>query len=80
MITDDNNEPVYIATSSPTALAWQDKELIGHGKSYHNHGFSSPIGKLKDVNTSLENMRIDDLAKIGVFPGEKAKLEFHHDY
>ena len=76
VIIDDNDEPVYVATSSPTALAWQDKELIGHGKSYHNHGFSSPIGKLKDVNTSLENMRIDDLAKIGVFPGEKAKLEF----
>ena len=76
VITDDNDEPVYLITSSPTALAWQDKELIGHGKSYHNHGFSSPIGKLKNVSTSLENMRIDDLAKIGVFPGEKAKLEF----
>ena len=76
VITDDNDEPVYMATSSPTALAWQDKELIGHGKSYHNHGFSSPIGKLKNVDTALENMRIDDLAKIGVFPGENAKLEF----
>jgi len=76
LITDDNDEPVYMATSSPTALAWQDKELIGHGKSYHNHGFSSPIGKLKNVDTALENMRIDDLAKIGVFPGENAKLEF----
>ena len=41
-----------------------------------NHGFSSPVGKLKSNNTSLEKMRIEDLAKIGVFPGEKAKLEF----
>ena len=41
-----------------------------------NHGFSSPVGKLKNIKTSLENMRIDDLAKIGVSPGEKAKLEF----
>lgn len=76
VITDDNDEPVYMATSSPTALAWQDKQLVGHGKSYHHHGFSSPVGKLKNTSTSLENMRIDDLARIGVFPGEKAKLEF----
>ena len=76
VITDDNVEPVYMATSSPTALAWQDKQLVGHGKSYHHHGFSSPVGKLKNTSTSLENMRIDDLARIGVFPGEKAKLEF----
>ena len=73
MITNDNDELVYIATSSPTALAWQDKQLIGHGKSYHQHGFSSPVGKLKNCNTSLEKMRIDDLAKIGVFPGKKSK-------
>ncbi len=76
VITDDNVEPVYMATSSPTALAWQDKQLVGHGKSYHHHGFSSPVGKLKNTSTSLENMRIDDLARIGVFPGKKAKLEF----
>tara|TARA_B100001115_G_scaffold57453_1_gene42521 strand:- start:620 stop:2350 length:1731 start_codon:yes stop_codon:yes gene_type:complete len=76
VIIDDNDEPVYMATSSPTALAWQDKQLVGHGKSYHNHGFSSPVGKLKNTSTSLENMRIDDLARIGVFPGEKAKIEF----
>ena len=76
VITDDNVEPVYMATSSPTALAWQDKQLVGHGKSYHHHGFSSPIGKLKKTSTPLENMHIDDLASIGVFPGEKAKLEF----
>ena len=76
VITNDNVEPVYMATSSPTALAWQDKQLVGHGKSYHHHGFSSPIGKLKKTSTPLENMHIDDLASIGVFPGEKAKLEF----
>tara|TARA_B100000900_G_scaffold415956_1_gene448110 strand:- start:93 stop:1823 length:1731 start_codon:yes stop_codon:yes gene_type:complete len=76
VITNDNDEPLYIATSSPTALAWQDKQLVGHGKSYHHHGFSSPVGKLKNIITPLENMRIDDLARIGVFPGEKAKLEF----
>ena len=76
VIIDDNDDPLYIATSSPTALAWQDKQLIGHGKSYHHHGFSSPVGKLKNIKTSLEKIRIEDLAKIGVFPGEKAKLEF----
>lgn len=76
VITNDNDEPMYMAISSPTALAWQDKQLVGHGKSYHHHGFSSPIGKLKNISTPLENMCIDDLARIGVFPGEKAKLEF----
>ena len=41
---------------SSTALAYREKELIGHGVNYHAHGFSSPLGKLKNINLAIEDM------------------------
>jgi phenylalanine-4-hydroxylase len=66
---EDKGEIVYLSTSSPTALAWQNKELVGHDKSYHAHGFSSPVGKLKENSTPMEEMSIDELIKLGLEVG-----------
>ena len=44
LITDDKDEPSISSHLHPPHYAWQDKQLIGHGKSYHQHGFSSPVG------------------------------------
>ncbi len=72
----DNGQIVYVSTSSPTALAWQNKELVGHDKSYHAHGFSSPVGRLKNTSMPLENMRIDELMSLEIELGKKVVLEF----
>ena len=56
-----DNKPIYIQTIGETALANRDKELIGHGVAYHGEGFGSPIGKLKGINISIENMSPRDL-------------------
>jgi phenylalanine-4-hydroxylase len=61
VITDSNNEPIYLRTTGPSALANKDKELPGHGRDYHKDGFGSPIGNWKQTQIS---------------EGEKAKLEF----
>src|SRR5437016_3460109 len=37
--------PIYLRTTGPSALAFQNKELAGHGIDYHKEGFGSPIGK-----------------------------------
>jgi phenylalanine-4-hydroxylase len=61
VVTDENNSPIYLRTSSETALAFRNKELEGHGVDYHKDGFGSPIGKWKETE---------------IAEGKKAKLEF----
>lgn len=75
-VISDNGQIVYVSTSSPTALAWQNKELVGHDKSYHAHGFSSPVGRLKNTSIPLENMSIDELISLEIEAGKQVSLEF----
>ncbi|WP_442267680.1 aromatic amino acid hydroxylase [Tenacibaculum sp. ZS6-P6] len=76
VITDENNKPIYIQTTGATALANRDKELIGHGISYHAEGYGSPIGKLKGINIPIENMSPRDLEAYGIYEGKTVSLEF----
>lgn len=76
VITDNHGNPVYVQTEGPTALAYHDKELIGHGTNYHAHGFGSPIGKLKNINIAIENMSPFDLEAYKIKEGERTFLEF----
>ena len=71
-----NNKVAYFQTAGPTALANRDKELIGHGISYHASGFGSPIGKLKGINLNIEDMSPRDLRAYGIYEGEFMTLEF----
>ncbi len=49
-------EPAYIRFTSPTALAYNDRQLEGHGKDDHAHGFGSPAGKRVGESEALERM------------------------
>jgi phenylalanine-4-hydroxylase len=53
--------PIYLHAKGPSALAFKDKELPGHGRDYHKEGFGSPIGNWKPTEIKA---------------GKKAKLEF----
>ena len=72
----NNGQIVYLSTSSPTALAWQNKELVGHDKNCHAHGFSSPVGRLKNTSIPLENMSGDELMSLEIEVGKQLSLEF----
>ena len=61
VLTGSNNEPVYLRTTGPSALAYRDRELPGHDRDYHKDGFGSPIGRWKETETR---------------EGKKARLEF----
>lgn len=76
VIQDENNKIAYFQTSGETALSNRDKELIGHGKSYHANGFGSPVGKLKGINLPIEDMSPRDLKAYGIYEGEFMTLEF----
>ncbi|WP_088339535.1 aromatic amino acid hydroxylase [Robiginitalea sediminis] len=69
-------KPVYLQTSGPTALAYREKELIGHGTASHPDGFGSPVGKLKGINLAIEDMSPRDLKAYNIYEGEKVTLEF----
>lgn len=76
LIKDSHGNPVYVQTEGPTALSYHEKELIGHGTSYHSQGFGSPIGKLKNINIAIENMSHFDLEAYKIKEGEMTYLEF----
>lgn len=75
-IIEKDDKAIYLSTSSPTALAWHDQELVGHSKHYHKDGFGSPIGKLKNHDTAIESLSMDQLKDLGIISGKMVLLEF----
>jgi len=69
-------ELAYIRTTGATALALRDRELVGHGKTYHHTGFGSPLGKLKGVNLAIEDMSPRDLMAYDIYEGKQTSIEF----
>ncbi len=72
--TDDSLH--FIKTTGPTALSINNKQLQGHGKDYHNDGFSSPVGKLKGYDKPLEDFTNKELTSAGIVDGKKSLLSF----
>ncbi|TNJ42587.1 aromatic amino acid hydroxylase [Tamlana fucoidanivorans] len=68
--------PIYVQTTGKTALAYREKELVGHGCKTHPEGFGFPIGKLKGINLAIEDMSPRDLAAYDIFEGKTVALEF----
>lgn len=66
----------YLRFSGPCQISYSDCELPGHDKAYHQHGFGTPIGNLKNSNKNLSGFTEDDLKKCGLIIGNLVKLEF----
>lgn len=75
-VIEHQGKPVYIRTIGPTALAYREKELVGHSGQHHLEGFGSPIGKLKGINLAIEDMGPRDLKAYKIYEGEEIALEF----
>jgi phenylalanine-4-hydroxylase len=54
VLADDNRQPIYLRTAGPTALAFNDKQLEGHGKDRHAEGFGAPIGRWRNPKMALK--------------------------
>lgn len=72
----DSGELTFIKTTGPSALSFADRQLDGHGKLYHKDGFSSPVGKLKNTGTALENFSSEELYTFGIIEGNTTELIF----
>lgn len=75
-VIEEDGKPVYVQTKGKTALAYREKELVGHGVQYHADGFGSPIGKLKGINLAIEDMSPRDLRAYDIYEAEKVTLIF----
>ncbi|WP_425454725.1 aromatic amino acid hydroxylase [Falsibacillus pallidus] len=73
---DGAGEAVYMKTVGPTALAFENKEIIGHGKSHHFDGFGAPIGKLENTECPLEEMNDQQLKSLGIEEGADCRLSY----
>ena len=76
LILNEDREVIYFKTDGPTALAYRDKELVGHGIETHKHGYSSPLGMLKSVNLAIENMTPVDLKAYNLYDGQRLSFTF----
>ncbi len=73
---DQNDELTFIKTTGPSALAVDGVQFEAHSKLHHKDGFSSPVGKLKGIDTPIEDMDIRQLMGCGIKPFNMAILEF----
>ncbi|MFP5520038.1 MAG: aromatic amino acid hydroxylase [Bdellovibrionia bacterium] len=53
--TQDGNV-VFMRTQGPSQLCHQDKELDGHSKEFHSHGYSTPLGKVLEYGKALHEL------------------------
>lgn len=75
-VIEHDGKPIYVQTTGNTALAYREKELVGHGTSTHPEGFGSPIGKLEGINLAIEDMSPKDLNAYDILESKTVKLEF----
>ena len=73
---DQQDQLTFIKTTGPSALARNGRQLTDHGKLQHKDGFSSPVGKLKGIDTAIEDMDIRQLLACGIKPQSVALLMF----
>ena len=77
-ITDSKNEVAYLRLQGPSQLCYADSELQGHDKTYHAHGFGTPVGFLKNFPTKCPStLSKEEWATVGVTIGQTAKLEYN---
>ena len=76
LLTNAAGKEIYIGTEGPTQLAYNSKELSGHGTEYHAHGFGSPVGQLCNLMKPLEDATEYDLITLNIKRESRAVLEF----
>ncbi|MEM8585057.1 MAG: aromatic amino acid hydroxylase [Bacteroidota bacterium] len=76
VILNEENQVIYYCTAGPTALAYREKELLGHGIKNHTNGFGSPLGKLKNINLAIEDMGPFDLKAYNFYDNKWLSFEF----
>jgi len=75
-----NDRVDFIQFSSPTQISISDSQLPDHGNDYHATGFSSPIGKLKDISICPSELSDETWEKLGLQIGQKLTLTYESGF
>lgn len=67
---------VYINTTGPTTLNYNNQMLLGEDGIKHPHGFGSPIGKIKGTLVPTRFLSDNDLIKLNIKKGITSSFEF----
>lgn len=76
VLTDENEHVAYLRFEGPTQLSIGEKQLPGHGKDYHAHGFGTPVGLLKDHSGNPATFTDAQWSALGAKPGGRIRLEY----
>ncbi|WP_096199780.1 aromatic amino acid hydroxylase [Bacillus sp. FJAT-45350] len=76
LLYNNRNEAIYLKMKGPTALAYDNKEIAGHGTETHQDGFGAPIGKLNGHSIPLERFSDRELERVGIVLGNECELQF----
>ena len=67
----------YLKMNGPTQLSYQDQELKGHDKNFHQHGFSTLLGPIKgSANKCPSELSPSELESLGLKPNQKVRIKF----
>lgn len=72
----ENGDVAYVQWDGPTQLAFAGTELRGQGSQRHAHGYSTPLGFLRDERRCLSTFSPTDLERIGARNGQRLRLEY----
>jgi phenylalanine-4-hydroxylase len=72
---ESSDQIVFIKCSGPTQISFADQQLKGHHKEYHAHGYSSPLGPIKELGKALSQL---SSAEINALPVGQ-KVDWHYD-
>jgi phenylalanine-4-hydroxylase len=70
------NQIAYFKTTGPATLNFQNKLLNGHDKKYHNDGFGSPVGRIKNTKKPPRLLTDSDLEEVGIIIGKAVDFSF----
>lgn len=76
-LSDSGGNLAYLQFQGPCQLSFQEKELSGHGKASHSHGFGTPIGFFKAFpNKCPSELTDSEFEKLGLQTGQQVELDF----
>jgi phenylalanine-4-hydroxylase len=77
IVGEDGKTPAYLRLNGPCQLSYDEIELSGHHRDYHNQGFGSAVGYLKAFPQTCPCLLSDkDLERAGIRAGQRCSLEY----
>ncbi len=71
-----SKKAVFLKFSGPVQLAFQGRQLKGHGTNYHKEGYSSPLKILTKIKKPFHLWTERELGRQGLKKGHKAEIRF----